>query len=151
MTLAPPPTCVIVPEMRDHAPDFAPPMPEDYPNITTLRDNGWTPTPRTHLPFSSTVAASSNDPPADRDRVASLPLAWGSRLVDLGAVGHLNPSGPGGPRFPRAAPGPCPTPPDPLALWRHRRGAISAATAAQRSACTAVGVRCLGRPPAVTP
>ena len=49
MTLAPPPTCVIVPEMRDHAPDFAPPMPEDYPNITTLPDNGWTPTPRTRL------------------------------------------------------------------------------------------------------
>ena len=48
--------------------------------------------PRARLPFPSIVAASRNDPLADYDRVAELAEAWGSRLVDLGEVGHLNPA-----------------------------------------------------------
>jgi predicted alpha/beta hydrolase family esterase len=38
------------------------------------------------------VAASRNDPLAEYNRVVSLADAWGSRLVDLGEVGHLNPA-----------------------------------------------------------
>ncbi|MFJ1547682.1 RBBP9/YdeN family alpha/beta hydrolase [Streptomyces sp. NPDC088246] len=73
-------------------PDFDTPLPEGYPTLEALRENGWTPTPRTRLPFPSIVAASTNDPLAAADRVADLARAWGSRLVDLGPVGHLNPA-----------------------------------------------------------
>ncbi|WP_406383818.1 RBBP9/YdeN family alpha/beta hydrolase [Streptomyces sp. NBC_01618] len=73
-------------------PDFETPLPDGYPTLDALRDNGWTPVPRTPLPFPSIVAASTNDPLADADRVAGLARAWGSRLVDLGPVGHLNPA-----------------------------------------------------------
>ncbi|MGW2769272.1 RBBP9/YdeN family alpha/beta hydrolase [Streptomyces sp. NPDC001275] len=73
-------------------PDFDIPLPEGYPALEVLCDNGWTPTPRTTLPFPSIVAASTNDPLADADRVADLARAWGSRLVVLGPVGHLNPA-----------------------------------------------------------
>ncbi|MEU3216680.1 alpha/beta fold hydrolase [Streptomyces sp. NPDC006971] len=73
-------------------PDFDTLLPEGYPSPEALRENGWTPTPRTPLPFPSIVAASTNDPLADADRVAGLARAWGSRLVVLGPVGHLNPA-----------------------------------------------------------
>ncbi|MFJ2913424.1 RBBP9/YdeN family alpha/beta hydrolase [Streptomyces sp. NPDC087228] len=73
-------------------PDFDTPLPDGYPTAEVLRENGWTPTPRTPLPFPSIVAASTNDPLAAADRVADLARAWGSRLVDLGPVGHLNPA-----------------------------------------------------------
>ncbi|AXE81806.1 RBBP9/YdeN family alpha/beta hydrolase [Streptomyces atratus] len=73
-------------------PDFDTPLPEGYPTLGALRENGWTPTPRTPLPFPSIVAASTNDPLAAADRVADLARAWGSHLVDLGPVGHLNPA-----------------------------------------------------------
>ena len=62
-----------------------------------LLENGWLPTPRERLPFPSIVAASTNDPLASYERVASLAAAWGSRLVDVGAVGHLNPAAGYGP------------------------------------------------------
>ncbi|MFF4795653.1 RBBP9/YdeN family alpha/beta hydrolase [Streptomyces sp. NPDC001276] len=68
-------------------PDFDTPLPEGYPALESLRENGWTPTPRTPLPFPSIVAASTNDPLADADRVAGLARAWGSPLVVLGPVG----------------------------------------------------------------
>ncbi|MYW69768.1 alpha/beta hydrolase [Streptomyces sp. SID8379] len=73
-------------------PDFDAPLPDGHPGPETLRDNGWLPTPRTPLPFPSVVAASTNDPLAAFDRVAELARAWGSDLVDLGPVGHLNPA-----------------------------------------------------------
>jgi predicted alpha/beta hydrolase family esterase len=38
------------------------------------------------------VAASRNDPLAAYERVIELADAWGSRVVDLGEVGHLNPA-----------------------------------------------------------
>ena len=60
--------------------------------MDVLRQNGWLPTPRTKLPFPSVVAASTNDPLGQFDRVAELARAWGSRLVNVGAVGHLNPA-----------------------------------------------------------
>ena len=57
-----------------------------------LRENGWLPTPRTRLPFPSIVAASTNDPLGRIDRIEALAGAWGSRFVDVGDVGHLNPA-----------------------------------------------------------
>ena len=73
-------------------PDFEVPLPDGYPTQDMLLRNGWLPTPRTPLPFASIVAASSNDPLGRLERVAELAAAWGSRLVDVGAVGHLNPA-----------------------------------------------------------
>ena len=73
-------------------PDFDRPLPEGYPTLEALRASGWLPVPRTRLPFPSIVAASRNDPLADYDRVVGLARDWGSRLVDLGEVGHLNPA-----------------------------------------------------------
>jgi predicted alpha/beta hydrolase family esterase len=73
-------------------PDFETPMPDGYPTPETLKRNGWSPTPRAPLPFPSIVAASTNDPLGQFERVAVLAAAWGSRLVDVGAVGHLNPA-----------------------------------------------------------
>ena len=73
-------------------PDFETPLPEGYPTQDVLRANGWLPTPRTRLPFPSIVAASTNDPLGRYERIAELAAAWGSQLVDIGAVGHLNPA-----------------------------------------------------------
>ncbi|MGY0496936.1 RBBP9/YdeN family alpha/beta hydrolase [Nocardia sp. FBN12] len=82
-------------------PDFETPLPQGYPNAEELTANGWTPIPRRQLPFPSIVAASSTDPLATTRRVAGMAEVWGSRLVDLGAVGHLNPAAGYGP-WPRA-------------------------------------------------
>jgi predicted alpha/beta hydrolase family esterase len=82
-------------------PDFDTPLPEGYPPPDVLSRNGWTPVPRTVLPFPSIVAASSNDPLGSEVRIARLAEHWGSRLVRLGEVGHLNPASGYGP-WPRA-------------------------------------------------
>ncbi|MCX5001413.1 alpha/beta hydrolase [Streptomyces sp. NBC_00638] len=82
-------------------PDFDTPLPEGYPGPEVLGENGWTPVPRTPLPFPSVVAASSNDPLGTVERVTALARDWGGRLVDLGEVGHLNPASGYGP-WPRA-------------------------------------------------
>jgi predicted alpha/beta hydrolase family esterase len=73
-------------------PDFDSPMPEGYPTPDILHEHGWMPVPRTRLPFQSIVAASTNDPLARIESVAKLAHAWGSRFVNVGAVGHLNPA-----------------------------------------------------------
>ena len=73
-------------------PDFEKPMPEGYPTLDALREAGWLPVPRERLPFRSVVAASRNDPLARFSRVVGLASDWGSELVDLGFVGHLNPA-----------------------------------------------------------
>ncbi|NML44088.1 serine hydrolase family protein [Ramlibacter sp. G-1-2-2] len=78
-------------------PDFERPMPEGYPTLADLKDGGWLPVPRTRLPFMSVVAASRNDPLADTKRVMQLAHDWGSSVVDLGEVGHLNPASGYGP------------------------------------------------------
>ena len=82
-------------------PDFETPLPDGYPALATFAQNGWMPMPDHRLPFPSIVAASTNDPLASYDRVANLAARWGSRLVNLGAVGHLNPAAGFGP-WPRA-------------------------------------------------
>jgi len=78
-------------------PDFEMPMPEGYPTLAALDAAGWLPVPRARLPFRSIVTASRNDPLASAERVAALARDWGSELVDLGEVGHLNPASGYGP------------------------------------------------------
>jgi predicted alpha/beta hydrolase family esterase len=72
--------------------DFETPMPIGYPGIEDLRRGGWLPVPRRALPFPSIVAASRNDPLGRFESVAELARGWGSRLADIGMVGHLNPA-----------------------------------------------------------
>ncbi len=73
-------------------PDFDFPLLGPYPTPEELEQNGWMPIPRQRLPFPSIVAASRNDPLAGYRRVAGLAEGWGSQLLDLGEVGHLNPA-----------------------------------------------------------
>lgn len=73
-------------------PDFDRPMPAGYPTLQALAASGWLPVPRARLPFPSLVAASRNDPLGSFVRVSELARDWGSELVDLGEVGHLNPA-----------------------------------------------------------
>jgi len=77
--------------------DIETPLPAGYPTHDQLTGNGWLPIPRAQLPFPSIVAASSNDPLAQRSRVAEMARDWGGVLIDLGGVGHLNPASGYGP------------------------------------------------------
>lgn len=67
-------------------------MPEGFPTLDELDAGGWLPVPRQRSPCPTLVAASRNDPLGRFDRVAGLARDWGARVVDLGAVGHLNPA-----------------------------------------------------------
>ncbi|HSW22411.1 MAG TPA: alpha/beta fold hydrolase [Burkholderiaceae bacterium] len=73
-------------------PDFERPMPDGYPTIDALAAAGWLPVPRQRLPFPSVAAASRDDPLGTYERVEQLAHDWGSQVVDLGCVGHLNPA-----------------------------------------------------------
>ncbi|TSD99950.1 serine hydrolase family protein [Skermania sp. ID1734] len=77
--------------------DLEMPMPPGYPTPEQLDNAGWNPIPRGRLPFPSIVAASRNDPLGSYRRIAGMAEVWGSRLVDLGNVGHLNPASGYGP------------------------------------------------------
>jgi uncharacterized protein len=50
----------------------------------------WAPIPLKPLPFPSVLVASTDDPYCGFVRARGLAAAWGSRLVDLGAAGHIN-------------------------------------------------------------
>ena len=50
----------------------------------------WSPLVLTALPFPSTLVASTDDPYCTLARATQLANAWGSRLVNLGARGHIN-------------------------------------------------------------
>lgn len=78
-------------------PDLNAQWPAHYPSPASLAAQGWSPLPTTALPFPSIVAASSNDHLASYDAVSELARHWGSELVNLGAVGHLNPASGFGP------------------------------------------------------
>ena len=73
-------------------PDFDMPLPPGYPTLAMLQQGGWLPVPRQTLPMRSLVAASRNDPLGSYSRVTELARAWGSEVIDLGEVGHLNPA-----------------------------------------------------------
>ncbi|RFP18738.1 long-chain-fatty-acid--CoA ligase [Duganella sp. BJB475] len=82
-------------------PDLEADWPEPYPRPAALVANGWAPLPRHRLPFPALVAASSNDYLASHQAVRAMAEDWGAELVELGAVGHLNPAAGYGP-WPRA-------------------------------------------------
>jgi predicted alpha/beta hydrolase family esterase len=73
-------------------PDLARPLPPEYPTLSELEESGWLPVPVAPLRFPSIVAASTNDALGDFENVRSLATAWGSRFIDVGPVGHLNPA-----------------------------------------------------------
>ncbi|CAM4198629.1 alpha/beta hydrolase [Comamonas aquatilis] len=77
--------------------DVETPMPAGYPSRDVLAANDWLPIPTTQLPFPSILAASSNDPLTELTRARRFARDWGSRLVELGPVGHLNPASGHGP------------------------------------------------------
>lgn len=58
----------------------------------TLPDSvrSFAPIPRPRLPFRSIVVASSDDPFCPPPLARELATAWGARLVNVGAKGHLN-------------------------------------------------------------
>lgn len=72
--------------------DLETPLPAGYPTTAEIGAGGWLPVPRQPLPFPALLAASSNDPLCAADRAEGLARDWGCRLVELGAVGHLNPA-----------------------------------------------------------
>ena len=57
-----------------------------YPPGTT----GFKPLPLTRLPFPSIVVTSSNDYYVTPERAAVFANAWGSQLVTVGPLGHIN-------------------------------------------------------------
>jgi predicted alpha/beta hydrolase family esterase len=73
-------------------PDLDASWPESYPAPESLRVSGWAPLPKGRLPFPSILAASTNDYLASLEAVSQMASNWGSELVNLGAVGHLNPA-----------------------------------------------------------
>lgn len=72
--------------------DLERPLPVGYPAIEAIEANGWLPIPREPLTFPSIMAASTNDPLGSFEQVREMARDWGSRLVNLGDVGHLNPA-----------------------------------------------------------
>ena len=84
--------CRVIGALLAAPPDLETAMPQGYPTLEALRANGWLPVPREPLPFPSIVAASENDPLGRFDRVIELGRAWGGRIVNIGAVGHLTPA-----------------------------------------------------------
>lgn len=72
--------------------DLETPLPAGYPTAEEIAAGGWLPVPRRPLPFPAILASSGNDPLCAAERAAGLAGDWGCRLVDLGAVGHLNPA-----------------------------------------------------------
>ena len=72
--------------------DFDAPLPSGSPTMDELRAQGWLPVPKEPLWFPSIVAASANDSVGPLKRVKAMAGAWGSKLVELGEVGHLVPA-----------------------------------------------------------
>ena len=58
----------------------------DFPTEVT----GFRPMPLARLPFPSIIVASSNDEYVTLMRAQQFAKAWGSRLVNVGALGHIN-------------------------------------------------------------
>jgi predicted alpha/beta hydrolase family esterase len=51
---------------------------------------GFTPVPRTRIPFPSIVVASTNDEYVTIACARSFAESWGSRFVNIGELGHIN-------------------------------------------------------------
>ncbi|MFF7240078.1 alpha/beta hydrolase [Streptomyces collinus] len=101
-------------------------MPDGYPTPAERAEHGWTPVPRVRRPFPSILAAGDDDPLGAPERVAEPAHSRGSRLVHLGAVGHLNPASGYG-EWPRAEERGAP------ASWCRRTSSVG-----RQSGCCAV-------------
>jgi hypothetical protein len=55
-----------------------------------LEVRGFAPIPLDRLPFPSVVVASTDDPLVSLERAERFARAWGSRLVSIGAAGHIH-------------------------------------------------------------
>jgi predicted alpha/beta hydrolase family esterase len=62
----------------------------DSPDHTPPEVRNFAPMPLARLRFPSVVAHSSNDTYVATERAAQFAAAWGSELVDVGPVGHIN-------------------------------------------------------------
>lgn len=67
----------------------APPDPTrpDFPRETSV---GFDPVPLRRFSFSSILVASTNDPFGSLEFATDCAQSWGSRLVNIGATGHIN-------------------------------------------------------------
>lgn len=54
--------------------------------------SGFSPLPMQPFSFPSIVVSSSDDPYGSSEHAAACAAAWGSRLVEIGAAGHINAS-----------------------------------------------------------
>ncbi|GAA1481678.1 alpha/beta hydrolase [Gordonia sinesedis] len=72
--------------------DLELPLPPGYPSEEAIQAGGWRPIPRRTLPFPSVVGVSRTDPLGGFRRVTGMAECWGSRVTDLGDVGHVNPA-----------------------------------------------------------
>jgi hypothetical protein len=59
---------------------------EDFP----VQVVGFAPMPRKHLPFRTTVVASSDDPWCPLERARNWATDWGASFHDIGPRGHIN-------------------------------------------------------------
>ena len=78
-------------------PTFASPLGPEHPSMELFEQNGWIPLPAGPLSIRTIVAASRNDPLGSYEQVSELARQWDAELVDLGEVGHLNPTSGYGP------------------------------------------------------
>ncbi|MBN3817358.1 alpha/beta hydrolase [Paraburkholderia sp. Se-20369] len=65
------------------------PDPES-PAFPRVAARGFAPLPSERLPFPTTIVSSSNDPYGSMGHARACSAAWGSELVEVGAMGHLN-------------------------------------------------------------
>ena len=85
-------TCRSVGPSWPRRPTSPGPFLRSTPPSRELEESGWLPIPRNRLRFPSILAASTNDALGDMERVRALADSWGSRFIDIGPVGHLNPA-----------------------------------------------------------
>ncbi len=65
--------------------------PSDIENrVYTFPATGFAPIPLQTIPFKTMVVASNNDPWVSLERAQLFANAWGSRLMNIGAAGHIN-------------------------------------------------------------
>lgn len=67
---------------------------EEWPvtqgEIFSSQQSRFAPLPCEPLPFPSALVASSNDPYCQIERARALGRAWGARVIEAGAAGHIN-------------------------------------------------------------
>ncbi|QIK54021.1 alpha/beta hydrolase [Dysgonomonas sp. HDW5B] len=58
--------------------------------LYTFTSSGFTPIPLDRINFETIIVASSNDPWVSNERVKLFADSWGSKLINIGAAGHIN-------------------------------------------------------------